>query len=62
MSPIVGLVSFPDLKDREKSPFSKALKHLIDLEAKKLIAEAYYRTEDVLRKNQDKLKAVSNDR
>lgn len=59
MSPTVGLVSFPDIKDREKSPFSKALKNLIDMEAKKLIAKAYYRTEELLRQNQDKLKIVS---
>ncbi|CAH0716626.1 unnamed protein product, partial [Brenthis ino] len=59
MSPTVGLVSFPDIKDREKSPFSKALKNLIDMEAKQLIAKAYYHTEDLLRKNQDKLKALA---
>ncbi|XP_039763854.1 paraplegin [Pararge aegeria] len=61
MSPTVGLLSFPDIKDREKSPFSKALKNLIDMEAKKLIADAYFRTEDILRKNQDKLKALAEE-
>ncbi|XP_014364734.2 paraplegin [Papilio machaon] len=54
MSPQVGLVSFPD-KDTGKSPFSNKLKNLIDLEARKLIANAYYRTEDILKANQDKL-------
>ncbi|XP_068622297.1 mitochondrial inner membrane m-AAA protease component paraplegin isoform X2 [Battus philenor] len=54
MSPEVGLVSFPD-KERGKSPFSNKLKNLIDLEARKLIANAYYRTEDILKKNEAKL-------
>ncbi|KAI8430539.1 hypothetical protein MSG28_000774 [Choristoneura fumiferana] len=59
MSPTVGLVSFPDIKERGKSPFSKSLKNLIDLEARKLVAKAYYRTEEVLRTNQDKLKSLA---
>ncbi|XP_072931358.1 mitochondrial inner membrane m-AAA protease component paraplegin [Epargyreus clarus] len=61
MSPTVGLVSFPDMKDRGKSPFSKTLKNLIDLEARKLIASAYYRTETLLRDNQEKLKALAEE-
>lgn len=59
MSSVVGLVSFPDLKEHGKSPFSRTLKNLIDLEARKLIAKAYYTTEEILRKNKDKLQAVS---
>ncbi|KAJ8737461.1 hypothetical protein PYW08_000056 [Mythimna loreyi] len=55
MSEKVGLLSFPDLKAHGKSPFSKTLKNLIDLEARKLIGEAYFRTEKLLRDNQDKL-------
>lgn len=58
MSPVVGLVSFPEQKGIGKSPFSKTLKNLIDLEARKLIANAYYKTEGILRENNDKLKAV----
>ncbi|XP_041987157.1 paraplegin [Aricia agestis] len=61
MSRTVGLISFPDLNERGRSPFSNALKNLIDMEAKKLIAEAYYKTEDVLRKNQDKLKLLAEE-
>lgn len=61
MSPTVGLMSFPDLKDREKSPFSKALKNLIDMESKKLIAQAYYKTEELLRENQSKLKSLAEE-
>ncbi|KAL0902773.1 hypothetical protein ABMA27_000575 [Loxostege sticticalis] len=61
MSPTVGLMSFPDLKEHGKSPFSKTLKNLIDLEARKLIANAYYRTEEILRTNQDKLKLLAEE-
>lgn len=57
MSPSVGLVSFPD--QRGRSPFSKTLKNMIDLEARKLIADAYYKTETVLKENNDKLKALA---
>ncbi|XP_013136544.1 PREDICTED: paraplegin [Papilio polytes] len=60
MSPEVGLVSFPD-KETGKSPFSNKLKNLIDLEARKLIANAYYRTEGILRENQDKLIALAEE-
>lgn len=60
MSQSVGLLSFPDIKEHGKSPFSKMLKNLIDLEARKLIANAYYRTEKLLRDNEIKLKRVSN--
>ncbi|XP_052752497.1 paraplegin [Galleria mellonella] len=61
MSQAVGLVSFPDVKEHGKSPFSKTLKNLIDLESRKLIADAYYRTENILRTNQDKLKALAEE-
>ncbi|CAH0684784.1 unnamed protein product [Chilo suppressalis] len=61
MSSKVGLLSFPDLKERGKSPFSRTLKNLIDLEARKIIADAYYRTEDILRTNRDKLNALSEE-
>ncbi|XP_026331849.1 paraplegin [Hyposmocoma kahamanoa] len=61
MSPVVGLVSFPDMKERGKSPFSKTLKNLMDLEARKLIAKAYYRTEEILKQNRDLLKTLAEE-
>ncbi|CAG4977961.1 unnamed protein product [Colias eurytheme] len=61
MSPTVGLLSFPDVNTRGKSPFSKSLKNLIDVEARRVIARAYYRTEEILRKNEDKLKALAEE-
>ncbi|CAK1588033.1 unnamed protein product [Parnassius mnemosyne] len=60
MSSEVGLISFPD-KERGKSPFSNKLKNLIDLESRKLIANAYYRTEEILRNNEDKLKKLAEE-
>ncbi|KOB70826.1 Uncharacterized protein OBRU01_14669, partial [Operophtera brumata] len=59
MSPVVGLVSFPDLQAHGRAPFSRALKNLMDVEARKLVASAYYRTEDILRKNRKKLEALA---
>ncbi|CAF4744376.1 unnamed protein product [Pieris macdunnoughi] len=61
MSPKVGLLSFPDINERGKSPFSKTLKNLMDLEARKIIAKAYYDTEDLLRKNLNKLEALAEE-
>ncbi|XP_032526856.2 paraplegin isoform X1 [Danaus plexippus] len=61
MSPSVGLVSFPDVKEHQRSPFSKALKNLIDMEARQLIAKAYYRTEELLKLNENKLKLLAEE-
>uniref|UniRef100_A0A2H1WZ70 SFRICE_029524 n=1 Tax=Spodoptera frugiperda TaxID=7108 RepID=A0A2H1WZ70_SPOFR len=55
MSKTVGLVSFPDVKGHGGSPYSRTLKNLMDLEARKLIGEAYFRTEKLLRDNKGKL-------
>lgn len=60
MSKTVGLLWFPVENERSgKSPYSKTLKSLIDLEVRKLIADAYYRTEDLLRENSDKLQIIA---
>merc|ERR1712234_90218 len=42
-----------------KKPYSKWLQNTMDLEAKKLIAQAYKRTEEVLQGNQDKLEILA---
>lgn len=56
MSETVGLLSFPEeTKDSGKSPYSKTLKNLIDLEVRGLVSRAYYTTEKLLRDNNDKL-------
>ncbi|XP_025835008.1 paraplegin-like [Agrilus planipennis] len=61
MSPVVGLVSFSEqeMKERGKKPFSKKMAALIDQEARRLIADAYKRTEEVLLKNKDKLELIA---
>jgi ATP-dependent Zn protease len=46
---VVGPVSFENGKGGGKRPFSKRLAATMDLEAKKLIAEAYARTEQLLK-------------
>jgi len=56
-SPVVGNVSFE--MTGGKKPYSKRLAATIDMEAKKLIAEAYKRTETLLQQNQDKLEQLS---
>lgn len=62
MSDIVGLVSFPEEQNKEKGrrPYSKKFANIIDMEARKLIAQAYKRTEQVLLENKEKLEMVSS--
>lgn len=61
MNETVGLVSFPEeeIKEKGRRPFSKRLAHVIDEEARRLIAKAYKHTEQVLIQNKDKLDLVS---
>merc|ERR1719295_91677 len=53
----VGEVSF-ELTGAKK-PYSKKLAATMDLEARNLIADAYKKTEDILRENQDKLELLA---
>ncbi|KAJ9575626.1 hypothetical protein L9F63_007560 [Diploptera punctata] len=61
MSQNVGLVSFPEeeTKGIGKRPYSKRLTALIDEEARKLVASAYLKTEQVLKDNRDKLELLA---
>lgn len=61
MSDKVGLVSFPEQQTKElgRRPYSKKFANLIDLEARRLIAKAYKKTEEVLLKNKDKLELLA---
>lgn len=59
MSDVVGLVSFPEESSQSRSPYSRALKNLMDFEARSIVTKAYYRTENLLKENQSKLKLVS---
>lgn len=60
MSESVGLISFTEqeIKELGRKPFSKKMAAIIDEEARRLVAKAYKRTEDVLLKNRDKLQVV----
>lgn len=60
MSHVVGLVSFPEEDGRSRRPYSKSLHSLMEVEAKQLVNRAYRHTEEVLKKNNDKLKKVKN--
>merc|ERR1719340_163755 len=53
----VGQVSFE--MGQGKKPYSKWLQTTMDLEARKLIAQAYKRTEEVLKENEDKLEILA---
>ncbi|XP_066592132.1 mitochondrial inner membrane m-AAA protease component paraplegin isoform X2 [Prorops nasuta] len=57
MSPNVGMISFhPESLDTQtRKPFSKTLQRLMDEEVKRMITEAYKKTETLLLKNKDKL-------
>lgn len=61
MNNLVGLVSFTEeeIKELGRKPFSKKMAALIDEEARRLVAQAYKHTEQVLLKNKDKLELVT---
>ncbi|XP_043287010.1 paraplegin [Venturia canescens] len=61
MNENVGLVSFDEeqTSPKNKKPYSKRLGNLMDAEARRLIAEAYKRTEQVLKDNVDKLELIA---
>lgn len=61
MNENIGLISFDDEETGpgSKKPFSKKLGAVIDDEARRLVAAAYKKTEEVLLENQDKLEKVS---
>merc|ERR1711973_1025854 len=54
----VGLVSF-DMSGGGKKPYSKQLAATMDLETRKLIAQAYKRTETLLLEHKDKLEILA---
>ncbi|OAD53428.1 Paraplegin [Eufriesea mexicana] len=57
MSPSVGLVSFDKelTTTKNKKPYSKKLGRLMDAEVRRIIIEAYKKTEKLLQDNRDKL-------
>nr|CAH7757725.1 unnamed protein product [Callosobruchus chinensis] len=61
MSQKVGLVCFPEQEEKElgRRPYSKTLSNLIDLEVRHLVADAYRRTEGIIKENKDKLELMA---
>ncbi|XP_052873650.1 paraplegin [Anopheles cruzii] len=62
MNPTVGPIAFPEERDSDPftgKPYSKSLDNLIDFEARKMITQAYDRTEQILRDNVDKLNILA---
>ncbi|XP_056643048.1 paraplegin [Diorhabda sublineata] len=61
MNKTVGLVSFPEQETKElgRKPYSKTLTNLIDAEVRTLVSQAYQYTEQVLRKNKEKLEKLA---
>ncbi|GAV06972.1 hypothetical protein RvY_16876 [Ramazzottius varieornatus] len=60
MSPAVGLIAFPEVDSDDRAgfltkPYSKRLAHIMDTEARNLVAHAYKTAEKVLVDNRDKL-------
>lgn len=58
MSKVIGPMYVPDEPEHtyvDEKPYSKALGNLIDTESRKIIQEAYFRAEEILKTNQDKL-------
>lgn len=59
----VGLVSFSEESEENmlgEKPYSKYLQNMIDEEARKVVNEAYNKTEQLLKDHRDKLEKVSN--
>lgn len=57
-----GLMSVAEQSEpnqTDEKPFSKALEAIVDNEVRKIVQVVYQQAEDLLRNNQDKLKAVS---
>uniref|UniRef100_A0A0N4ZMN9 AAA domain-containing protein n=1 Tax=Parastrongyloides trichosuri TaxID=131310 RepID=A0A0N4ZMN9_PARTI len=66
MNKKVGPLSFPPDQtsaspEFSKKPYGKQLARVMDEEAKALIAKAYYTTEDLIRKNHDKLDILAKE-
>uniref|UniRef100_A0A182W4S2 AAA+ ATPase domain-containing protein n=1 Tax=Anopheles minimus TaxID=112268 RepID=A0A182W4S2_9DIPT len=62
MNRTVGPIAFGEESDNDpyaEKPYSKSLGNLIDFEARKMITEAYERTEQILRDNEDKLNRLA---
>ena len=58
MSKTIGPMYVPDEPEHsytDEKPYSKALGDIIDIESRHIIQEAYFRAEEILKTNRDKL-------
>merc|ERR1712098_654790 len=60
-SPLVGNVSLPHTDDNMygQRPYSDHLANTMDMEARRIVAEAYRKAENVLQENKDKLSKLA---
>lgn len=62
MSKTIGPMYVPDEPEQsytDEKPYSKALGDMIDIESRQIIQEAYFRAEEILRTNRDKLATLA---
>lgn len=62
MNRAIGPLAFSEENDQNpymEKPYSKALGNVIDREARRMITEAYERTEQILRENAEKLSTLA---
>ena len=55
----IGYLSFEDQDPNQRRPYSKKLQATMDQEARTMIAEAYKRTEEILRRHQNSLEILA---
>lgn len=62
MNEHIGPMYVPEEKEEDFSiekPYSQALDSLVDFEIRKIVQAAYFKAEEILKNNQDKLKIVN---
>lgn len=58
MNDKVGLLSFPEDSKDNIRPYSNKLAALMEREVSRLVADAYFKTEELLKENYNKLELV----
>lgn len=58
MNDQIGLLSFPEDTKGSIRPYSNKLAGLMETEVSRLVADAYFKTEKLLKENYDKLELV----
>lgn len=58
MNDKIGLLSFPENTKDSRRPYSNKLAALMETEVSRLVADAYFKTEKLLKENYDKLEMV----